>query len=247
MDDPWSDRRLTKLADTTAVTAALVDKKLYTHFKKTAIWWNADGGKLAVVTSWLWRWFLKRLWLNWVHGDDDLWRGQWIPSICFHIHAISIEKLKEASSIFGTPKYIPHFFNTSTSPSPGQVVECLSVGHCIQYLRIVENLLPSLILLDAMASGCYKRWTSTQVNFDLDLWHPNYTLRSWCQASMAWISWPLTWNSSRKVIKGLSKLCSIAQLLRRWVKSWKKQHKNKLIFDFWLARFRVFLLGSQWS
>ena len=49
---------------------------------------------------------------------------------------------------FRTPKYW-HFFNTSTSPSPAQVVECLSVGNCIQYLRIVENVLPSLILLDA--------------------------------------------------------------------------------------------------
>jgi len=38
-------------------------------------------------------------------------------------------------------------------PCGYEVVECLSVGHCIQYLRIVENLLPSLILLDVMMPG----------------------------------------------------------------------------------------------
>jgi len=38
-------------------------------------------------------------------------------------------------------------------PCGYEVVECLSVGQCIQYLRIVGNLLPSLILLDVMMPG----------------------------------------------------------------------------------------------
>ena len=123
----------------------------------------------------------------WWFVEGSVYTIHMLPYSC-HIHG----KTKGGLKHIRDPQVFSHFFNTSTSPSRGQVVECLSVGQCIQYLRIMENLLPSLILLDAMASGCHKRWISTQVNFDSALWQTKILLRSWCQASMVWISWPLT-------------------------------------------------------
>lgn len=176
----------------------------------------------------------------WWFVEGSVYTIHMLPYSC-HIHWTTKGGLKHIRD----PQVFSHFFNTSTSPSRGQVVECLSVGQCIQYLRIVGNLLPSLILLDAMASGCYKRWISTQVNFDSALWQTKILLRSWCQASMVWISWPLTlvkdqdldWftiffglgNSSHKVIlQGLCQNCAFKQLLRGfWWKGEQKKTSKK--------------------
>lgn len=172
----------------------------------------------------------------WWFVEGSVYTIHMLPYSC-HIHWTTKGGLKHIRD----PQVFSHFFNTSTSPSRGQVVECLSVGQCIQYLRIVGNLLPSLILLDAMASGCYKRWISTQVNFDSALWQTKILLRSWCQASMVWISWPLTlvkdqdldWltiffglgNSSRKVCVKTVRLNSYSGDFGEKVS--KKKHQKK--------------------
>ncbi len=104
------------------------------HFWIKPFWWTL-GGAISWLES---RWEVSK-------------HSIWYASI-FMPYWLKNQRGPQYS--FRTPKYF-HFFNTSTSPSPAQVVECLSVGNCIQYLRIVENVLPSLILLDAMASGCY--------------------------------------------------------------------------------------------